>query len=86
MLDAVASAPRKADRARRAESAPRVDVRDRYSRLTAREREVTRLVAAGRMNKRIVAMLAISEPEVKSIAAPQCAKWRPFHGQADKDD
>jgi FixJ family two-component response regulator len=41
------------------------DLRERYTRLTTREREVLALVVAGRLNKQIAAELATSERTVK---------------------
>ena len=52
---------RESQRARRATDG----IRDRYARLTARERDVMALVIAGRLNKQIAGDLQISEPTVK---------------------
>ena len=41
------------------------EIRLRYSLLTEREREVMKLVVAGRMNKQIAAELEVSEVTVK---------------------
>lgn len=53
------------DRDRRAESAILADLRERFSSLTPREREVMALVAAGQLNKQIAAELDLSEITVK---------------------
>ena len=41
------------------------ELREKYSRLTARERQVMALVASGLMNKQIASELSISEVTVK---------------------
>src|SRR3546814_14126517 len=53
------------DRGRRAESAILADLRERFSSLTPREREIMMLVAAGHLNKQIAAELHLSETPVK---------------------
>src|SRR3546814_746223 len=53
------------DRGRRAESAILADLRERFSSLTPREREIMMLVAAGQLNKQIAAELQLSEITVK---------------------
>jgi FixJ family two-component response regulator len=64
LLDAVQQA---LDRARvlRRDQAAMVDLRDRYSSLTPREREVMGLVVEGLLNKQIAYELGISEVTVK---------------------
>jgi FixJ family two-component response regulator len=53
------------DRARREQQASLAEVRGRYEALTAREREVMRLVVSGMLNKQIAAELGTSEVTVK---------------------
>jgi len=53
------------DRATRQEQANLADLRGRYETLTAREREVMRLVVSGMLNKQIAAELGTSEVTVK---------------------
>jgi len=64
LLDAVAAAIRK-DQERRADIAHVAELREKYALLTARERQVMALVAAGLMNKQVANELAISEVTVK---------------------
>lgn len=64
MLDAVAAAM-EADRRGRAESEASADVRERYARLSPREREVMVLVTRGLMNKQVAGELGLSEITVK---------------------
>ena len=53
------------DRATRADAAELRELRRRAARLTPREREVCALVASGRLNKQIAAMLGTSSKTVK---------------------
>jgi FixJ family two-component response regulator len=53
------------DRARRAEEKFVAELRERFDKLTARERQVMQLVVAGRLNKQIAAELGISEMTAK---------------------
>ena len=53
------------DRARRDEAQIVAGLRSRLETLTPREREVMRLVAAGRLNKQIAAEIGLSEQTVK---------------------
>jgi FixJ family two-component response regulator len=53
------------DRATRQQKANLAEVRGRYEALTAREREVMRLVVSGMLNKQIAAELGTSEVTVK---------------------
>ena len=64
MLDAVAAAIER-DRSRRAEQHDEAELRDRYTTLSPREREVMALVTAGRMNKQAAFELGLSEVTVK---------------------
>src|SRR5581483_5318352 len=64
LLDAVAAAIRK-DQERRADIAHVAELREKYALLTARERQVMALVAAGLMNKQVANELAISEVTIK---------------------
>src|SRR5262249_40804323 len=64
LLDAVAAAIRK-DQDRRADIAQIAELREKYARLTARERQVMALVVSGLMNKQIASELSISERTVK---------------------
>lgn len=64
MLAAVATAL-DADRARRAETAGTEQLKQRYERLTRREREVMGLVVTGLMNKQVAARMDLSEITVK---------------------
>jgi FixJ family two-component response regulator len=53
------------DRASRRERLESAALRDRYERLTPREREVMALVVAGQLNKQIAGELATSERTIK---------------------
>jgi RNA polymerase sigma factor (sigma-70 family) len=53
------------DRVERAERAEQQALRDRFAKLTPRERDVFSLVVAGRMNKEIAAELGTAEQTVK---------------------
>ena len=64
LLDAVHAAIER-DRARRKEAALVDELRIRYARVTEREREVMKLVVAGRANKQIAGDLELSEVTVK---------------------
>lgn len=64
LLDAVGTALEK-DRTRRAGESRLAELRGRYNTLTARERQVMSLVAAGRLNKQIAGELGVSEMTVK---------------------
>ena len=64
LLDAIHGAIDR-DRARRKEAALADELRLRYGQLTEREREVMKLVVAGRANKQIAADLDVSEVTVK---------------------
>ncbi|NBB61483.1 response regulator [Pseudomonas sp. ODNR1LW] len=64
LLDAVAAALER-DRTRRTHDAGTLDLRRRFASLSPREREVMRLVSAGRLNKQIAGDLDISEVTVK---------------------
>lgn len=64
LLDAIAAGIER-DRIQRAEARLVAEQTDRYAGLTARERQVMRLVAHGRLNKQIAFELGISEVTVK---------------------
>ncbi len=64
VLDAVSMALAR-DRDRRSEDAEVLAIRDRYEKLTPREREVFSLVTSGKMNKQMAATLQISVITVK---------------------
>jgi FixJ family two-component response regulator len=53
------------DRARRRQQGLTEELRNRYQTLTAREREVMKLVVSGRLNKQIAAELGTSEITIK---------------------
>jgi FixJ family two-component response regulator len=73
LLAAVARALER-DAAQRAARGVDRDLQDRYAQLTAREREVFELVAAGRLNKQIADALGIAERTVKAQRAQVMAK------------
>jgi FixJ family two-component response regulator len=64
ILDAVTTALAR-DRARRALVAKDASLREKYTSLSPREREVMQLVAAGKMNKQVAGDLGLSEITVK---------------------
>jgi FixJ family two-component response regulator len=64
LLDAIALALER-DGARRSSETQIAGLRERFASLTARERQVMGLVAAGRLNKQIAAELGVSEVTVK---------------------
>ena len=64
LLDAVHAAIER-DRARRQQAAGLTALKARYDELTAREKEVMKLVVAGRVNKQIAAALGLSVVTVK---------------------
>jgi len=64
LLDAVHAAIER-DRARRRQAAGLAALQARYDELTAREKEVMKLVVAGRVNKQIAATLELSVVTVK---------------------
>jgi FixJ family two-component response regulator len=64
LLDAVTAAIQ-IDKSRRQEAAQIGQLRERYSSLTSRERQVVMLVASGLMNKQVANELSISEVTVK---------------------
>ena len=64
MLEAVAGAIER-DRVRRTESAGAEQLKQRYTTLTPREREVMGLVVTGLMNKQVAGRLVLSEITVK---------------------
>jgi FixJ family two-component response regulator len=64
LLDAVTAAIQM-DKSRRQEAAQIGQLRERYSSLTSRERQVVTLVASGLMNKQVANELSISEVTVK---------------------
>jgi FixJ family two-component response regulator len=64
LLDAIRQALDR-DQARRQQQANLAELRGRYQALTAREREVMRLVVSGMLNKQIAGKLGTSEVTVK---------------------
>jgi len=64
MLDAIATAIGR-DRARRDAEAAIIGLREKFATLSPREREVMRLVTAGKMNKEVAGDLGLSEMTVK---------------------
>src|SRR5436305_8149477 len=64
LLDAIEAALER-DRARRADEKLVGEIQERFATLTERERQVMRLVVAGRLNKKIAAELGISEMTAK---------------------
>ncbi|MGY8680685.1 response regulator [Bradyrhizobium sp. UFLA05-153] len=64
LLHAVAAAIRM-DEGRRQDIAETAQLREKYARLTARERQVMALVTSGLMNKQVASELSISEVTVK---------------------
>ena len=64
LLDAVHAAIER-DRATRQQAAGLTALKARYDELTAREKEVMKLVVAGRVNKQIAAALGLSVVTVK---------------------
>jgi FixJ family two-component response regulator len=64
ILDAVTIAVER-DRVRRAAEAEARSLREKFASLSEREREVMRLVSAGKMNKQVAGDLALSEITVK---------------------
>lgn len=75
LLDAVAVGIER-DLAQRAEARIVRQLADRYATLTARERQVLRLVAQGRLNKQIAYDLGISEVTVKLHRSSVMRKMR----------
>jgi FixJ family two-component response regulator len=75
LLDAVHRAL-ELDSVRRAAATALAELRDRFDLLTAREREVMALVAAGRLNKQIAAELQLAEVTVKVHRAQVMAKMQ----------
>ena len=73
LLEAIESALR-TDAARRTNHGAGADLQARYAQLTAREREVLRLVVAGQLNKQIAGALGIAERTVKAQRAQVMAK------------
>jgi FixJ family two-component response regulator len=73
LLGAIENALR-ADAARRTNHTAGADLQARYAQLTAREREVLRLVLAGQLNKQIAGELGIAERTVKAQRAQVMAK------------
>jgi len=73
LLEAIDNALR-TDGARRTSLGAGADLQARYAQLTAREREVLRLVVAGQLNKQIAGALGIAERTVKAQRAQVMAK------------
>ena len=75
ILDAIHAALER-DRERRRDAAVVGELKTRYATLTEREREVMKLVAAGRANKQVAADLGISEVTVKVHRGQAMRKMR----------
>lgn len=75
LLDAVQLAIER-DRARHDVEKDVAELRSRYDTLTPREREVMRLVAAGRLNKQIAAEIDLSEATIKLHRGQAMRKMR----------
>jgi len=73
LLEAIDNALR-TDGARRTSLGAGADLQARYAQLTAREREVLRLVVAGQLNKQIAGAMGIAERTVKAQRAQVMAK------------
>jgi len=73
LLEAIDNALR-TDGARRTSLGAGADLQARYAQLTAREREVLRLVVAGQLNKQIAGALGIAERTVKAQRSQVMAK------------
>ena len=65
LLDAIQQAL-ESDRVKRQDRSGMADLQERYNLLTAREREVMRLVVSGMLNKQIASELGTSEITVKT--------------------
>jgi RNA polymerase sigma factor (sigma-70 family) len=75
LLDAIGIALER-DRARRDQERERVTLRRRYDSLTAREKEVISMVAAGMLNKQIADRLGTAESTVKVQRSRATEKMR----------
>ncbi|GAC1040552.1 response regulator transcription factor [Rhizobium sp. No.120] len=75
LLDAIRQAL-EIDRARLLKQAAEVDLQERFSTLTPREREVMALVARGLLNKQIAAEIGLSEITVKVHRGQAMRKMR----------
>ncbi|MDK4701094.1 MULTISPECIES: response regulator transcription factor [unclassified Rhizobium] len=75
LLDAIRQAL-EIDRARLRKQAAEVDLQERFSTLTSREREVMALVARGLLNKQIAAEIGLSEITVKVHRGQAMRKMR----------
>ena len=75
LLDAIRQAL-EIDRARLRKQAAEVDLHERFSTLTSREREVMALVARGLLNKQIAAEIGLSEITVKVHRGQAMRKMR----------
>jgi len=75
LLDAVRQALER-DGARRQQQTELTDLQQRYAMLTAREREVMRLVVSGMLNKQIASELGTSEITIKTHRAQVMRKMQ----------